>query len=224
MSSGQFARLIDESGALRQTPVTVTLNLGDLPVTVKGVVERTAAVVQQGQSGRLIYALLDLGTATILRPGDFITVTIEELPLLGVAIIPASAATEDGRILLVDADSRVKEQKVSIVRRQGDNLVVTGVPFGAQYVTERLPQLGPGVKVGTVNQAVPIAVRPDTEKDSDEERIAISDERRKALIAFLKQTDHMPEERKARLLDLLNQPTVPKRVIESLEARMAGQG
>lgn len=224
VSSGQFARLIDESGALRQTPVTVTLNLGDLPVTVKGVVGRTAAVVQQGQSGRLIYALLDLGTATILRPGDFITVTIEELPLLGVAIIPASAATEDGRILLVDADSRVKEQKVSIVRRQGDNLVVTGVPFGAQYVTERLPQLGPGVKVGTVNQAVPIAVRPDTEKDSDEERIAISDERRKALIAFLKQTDHMPEERKARLLDLLNQPTVPKRVIENLEARMAGQG
>ncbi len=224
VSSGQFARLIDESGALLQTPVTVTLDLGDLPVTVKGIVERTAAVVQQGQSGRLIYAHLDLGPATILRPGDFVTVTIEELPLLGVAIIPASAATEDGRILLIDADSRVKEQMVSIVRRQGDSLVVTGVPFGAQYVMERLPQLGPGVKVRTVNKAAPVAVRPDTGKGGDEERIAISDERRKALIAFLKQNDHMPEERKARLLDLLNQPTVPKRVIERLEARMVGQG
>lgn len=224
VSSGQFARLIDENGALRRTPVTVTLDLGDLPVTVKGVVERTAAVVRQGQSGRLIYAQLDLGPATILRPGDFVTVTIEELPLPGVAIIPASAATEDGRILLVDADSRVKEQKVSILRRQGDSLVVAGAPFGAQYITERLPQLGPGVKVGTVDKAVPVAARPDTGNGGGEERIAISDERRKALIAFLKQNDHMPEERKARLLDLLSQPTVPKRLIERLEARMAGQG
>jgi len=224
VSSGQFARLIDENGTLRRTSVTVTLALGDFPVTVKGFVERTAAVVQQGQSGRLIYARLDLGPETILRPGDFITVEIEELPLLGVAIIPASAATEDGRILLVDADSRVVEKKISIVRRQADNIVVTGVPFGAQYVTERLPQLGPGVKVGTVNQDAPTIVRPDTGQDGDEERITITAERRKALIAFLKQNDHIPEERKSRLMDLLNQPTVPKRVIESLEARMAGQG
>ncbi len=224
VSNAQFARLIEKNGALRQTPVTVTLDLGDLPVTVRGTVERAAAVVRQGQSGRLIYARLDLGPSTILRPGDFVTVTIEEPPLPGVAVIPASAATEDGRILLVDADSRIEERKVTIVRRQGDSLVVAGVPFGAQYVTERLPQLGPGVKVGTVDRSAHVAVRAESGRGVDEERIAISDERRKALTAFLKQNDHMPEERKARLLDLLNQPTVPRRVIERLEARMAGQG
>ena len=224
VSNAQFARLIDEDGALRQAPVTVTLDLGDLPVTMKGIVERAAAVVQQGQSGRLIYARLDLGPSTILLPGDFVTVTVEELPLPGVAVIPASAATEDGRILLVGADSRVEERKVTIVRRQGDSLVVAGVPFGARYVTERLPQLGPGVKVGTVDRAAPVAALPESGNGGDEERIAISDERRIALIAFLKQNDHMPEERMARLLDLLNQPTVPRRVIERLEARMAGQG
>lgn len=224
VSSGQFARLIDERGTLRQTPVTVTLDLGDLPVTVKGVVERTAAVVRQGQSGRLIYARLEPGPATILRPGDFVTVTIEEPPLPGVAVIPASAATEDGRILLVDADSRIKEQKITIVRRQGDSLVIAGAPFGAQYVTERLPQLGPGVRVRTVDKSMAVAARPDAGKGGSEELIAISDERREALIAFLKQNRHMPEGRKARLLELLSQPTVPKRMIERLEARMAGQG
>ncbi len=224
VSNAQFARLIDEDGALRQAPVVVTLDLGDLPVTMKGIVERAAAVVRQGQSGRLIYARLDLGPSTILLPGDFVTVTVEEPPLPGVAVIPASAATEDGRILLVGADSRVEERKVTIVRRQGDSLVVAGVPFGARYVTERLPQLGPGVKVGTVDRAAPVAVLPESANHGDEERIAISDERRIALIAFLKQNDHMPEERMARLLDLLNQPTVPRRVIERLEARMAGQG
>lgn len=224
VSNAQFARLIDETGALRETPVTVTLDLGDLPVAVKGVVERAAAVVEQGQSGRLIYARLDLGRSTSLRPGDFVTVTIDELPLPGVAVIPASAATEDGRILILDVNSRLQERKIDILRRQGDSLVVAGVPFGAQYVTERLPQLGPGVKVGTVDGAASIAVKPEGGKGGEDERIAISEERRKALIAFLKQDDKMSEHRKARLLDLLSQPTVPKGVVERLEARMAGQG
>ena len=34
-----------------------------------------------------------------------------------------------------------------ILRRQGDRLIVAGAPFGREYVTERQPQLGPGVLV-----------------------------------------------------------------------------
>ena len=223
VSSAQFARLIDERGTLRRSAVTVTLDLGEFPVSVKGTVERAAAVVGEGQSGRLVYAKLEIGPSTILRPGDFVSVAIAEPELQDVAVLPASAVTGDGRILIVDAESRVEERTVRILRRQGDSVIVAGAPYGARYITERLPQLGPGVKVKPLDRAPDTPLRPESGSGGDE-RIAIGDERRKALIAFLKRNDRMSEERKARLLDLLNQPTVPKRVIKRLEARMAGQG
>lgn len=222
VSNTQFARLIDERGTLRRAPVTVILDLGDLPVSVGGTVERAAAVVGEGQSGRLVYAKLNVGPSTILRPGDFVSVAIDEPALPDVAILPASAVTDDGRMLILDAEARVEERRVRILRRQDDSVVVAGAPYGARYVTERLPQLGPGVKVKALDRSPDAPVRPGG--GGGEDRIALSDERRKALIAFLEQDDHMPEERKARLLDLLNQPMVPKRLIERLEARMAGQG
>jgi len=223
VSSAQFARLIDEQGTLRRAAVTVTLDLGDLPVSVTGTVERAAAVVGAGQSGRLVYAKLDVGPSTILRPGDFVSVAIAEPDLQDVAVLPASAVTEDGRILLVSAESRVEERTVRIVRRQGDSVIVAGAPYSARYITERLPQLGPGVKVKPVDRSPGAPPRPENGGGEDE-YIAVDEERRKALIAFLKRNDRMSDERKARLLELLNQPTVPKRLIERLEARMAGQG
>jgi RND family efflux transporter MFP subunit len=224
VSNAQFARLVDDEGALRQVAVTVTLDLGDLPVSVAGTVERAAAVVAPGQSGRLVYAKLDARPSTILRPGDFITATIEEPALQDVAIVPATAVTADGRILLIDAESRISERTVRILRRQGDSLIVAGVPYGARYITERLPQLGPGVKVRPADHAPNAPDRPESGGGGDDELIAISDERRRALIAFVEKSRHMPEDRKARLLQLLDQPEVPKRTIERLEARMAGQG
>ncbi len=224
VSNAQFARLIDENGALRRSTVTVTLDLGDVPVAVTGTIERAAAVVAQGQSGRLVYAKLDAGPATILRPGDFITATIAEPALEDVAVVPATAVTADGRILIIDADSRIVERSVTIVRRQGDNLILKDAPYGTRYVTERAPQLGPGVKVRPVDRAPGALPLPAGDHGGGGERIAISDERRQALIAFVQNSRHMSEGRKARLLQLLNQPEVPKAMIERLEARMAGQG
>jgi len=222
VSNAQFARLIDESGALRPIAVTVTLDLGDAPVAVAGTIERAAAVVGEGQSGRLVYAKLDAGPSTVLRPGDFITVSIEEPELHDVAVVPASAVTADGRILVIDGDSRISERTVTILRRQADNLIVADAPYGSRYVTERAPQLGPGVKVRPMDRTP--GSTPEIAHDGDDERVAISEERRRALIVFVQNNRRIPDERKARLLELLNQPEVPRRTIERLEARMAGQG
>ncbi|UCH75375.1 MAG: HlyD family efflux transporter periplasmic adaptor subunit [Rhodospirillales bacterium] len=222
LSNAQFARLIDADGTLRPTRVTVALELGDLAVSVPGSVDRAAAVVGEGQSGRLVYAKLETGPTTILRPGDFITVTIEEAELSDVAILPASAVTADGRLLLIDAESRITETTVTILRRQGDSLIVADAPSGARYVTHRTPQLGPGI---LVRPAAPDgSAAPEIAVENDDERMAISEMRRQALIAFVRDDPSLPQDRKARLLQLLSQPEVPKRLIERLEARMAGQG
>lgn len=150
VSTAQFARLLGPGGRLGEAEVTATLPLDDDPVEVSGIVDRAGAEVGAGQTGRLLYARLHGEGAAALRPGDFLTVTIVEPPLSDVAVIPASAASAAGEILLVGEDDRLEAAEVRILRRQGDMLIVDGAPEGRDYVVARAPHLGPGVKVRAV--------------------------------------------------------------------------
>ncbi len=147
VSNSEFSRLIDRNGSLTAAPVTVTLKLGEREVATVGRVARVSAVSDRDSGGRFLYARLETGADTLLRPGDFVTVSITEPELTEVAVVPAGAVSRDGRILVLDDQNRIQEIQTSIVRRVGDKVALRGVPFGAKYVTERAPQLGPGVQV-----------------------------------------------------------------------------
>jgi hypothetical protein len=214
LTGSQFARLVGEDGTLGAIPVTVTLALNDAPITISGVVERAGATVGEGQTGRLVYARLKTEADTVLRPGDFVTVEIAEPALADVAVIPAAAATEDGRILLLTEDERLEEAATRILRRQGDALIVADAPFGRDYVIERLPQLGPGVRVRPV--------RPAAGGDEGAQTVTLDPERRARLIAFVERDGVMPEEAKRRILGNLAKDEAPKALVERLEARMGG--
>lgn len=144
VTDAQYARLIGEDGALLPLNATVTLNLGDREVAARAVLDRPAATVG-AEGGRVIYAKIEAADETPLRPGDFVTVTVEEPPLEQVAEIPARAASEDGRVLVIGEDGRLSEKSIDILRRRPETLIVGGVPFGEKIVAERRPQLGPGV-------------------------------------------------------------------------------
>lgn len=147
LSTDEFSRFLDRAGALIPAKASVDLRLGNRIVEIPGELDRVAAVVAEGEAGRSVFASLDVELGTVLRPGDFVTVRIEEPDLEGVAQIPATAATEDGRILIVNPENRLEEIHTTILRRLQNDLIVADVPFGAVYVRERLPHLGPGLKV-----------------------------------------------------------------------------
>lgn len=147
VSNAEFARLLDGDRRLRALPVTVRLELDDAPFTVKGVIERAGAVIGVGETGRLVYARLDLIGAEILRPGDFVSVRVEEPALTNVARLPAAAVSQNGELLLVDEEDRLRPLQVDVLRRQSDEAIVAGAPDGARYLRARAPQLGAGVKV-----------------------------------------------------------------------------
>lgn len=147
VSNAEFSRLIDKDGRLISTPVTATLQLGERLVETQGKLARSSAVSDRESGGRVLYARLETGADTLLRPGDFVTVAVSEPELADVAVVPASAVSRDGRILLVDEEDRIQEVKVQIARRIGDKVALRDAPFGARYVRERSRQLGPGVKV-----------------------------------------------------------------------------
>lgn len=152
VSDAQFSRLLGADGQLLPLKATVSLRLGERVIETGAVLARIAAVTGN-EGGRTIYATVLSDGKTALRPGDFVSVAVEEPPLTDVAEIPARAATEDGRIYVIGEGNRLEETQVTILRRMADTLVVNDIPFGARIVAELRPQLGPGIKVQNGEEA-----------------------------------------------------------------------
>ena len=227
LRSTEFGRLQDPAAPdkLARLPVKVILQLSDNPIAVDGVLDRSAAVAAD-QAGRRVYAKLTGAEAGRLRPGDFVAVKITERPLSGVAVIPAEAATNDGDILLVNADGRLAEHRAAILRRQGDNLIVGGVPFGRKFVRLRLPFLAPGIKVRARQAISPAAVAkaPAGPMAAGQDGVAIDSIKRATLIKLVRASTRMPAERRARVLKELAKEKPSRKIVESLERRLARRG
>lgn len=215
VSNSQFARLLDGDGRLQRLPIVAILNLNDLPFRLEGTLERAGAEVGEGQTGRLLYARLDDSAADILRPGDFLTVEITELPLTNVAVVPATAVASNGAMLLIGAEDRLEETFVTILRHQADSLIISDMPIGRVYVTALTPQIGVGIKVKPLRDGV-------AEEAAEPEVIALDEARRAKLVAFIEGNDRMPADVKERILGQLREPEVPKEVVDRLESRMGG--
>ena len=93
VSTSEYQRLLDDTGALRSTPVTATLDVFGVDLAVQGRVTRESPAVGEGQTGRLLFATLDNPAG--LRAGDFLKVSLQEPPLRWVARLPASAVAAD---------------------------------------------------------------------------------------------------------------------------------
>lgn len=223
----EFARVLATDGTdkLAPLPITAVLDLNDRTVEVSGVLDRPAAVTDATQGGRIVFATLHDAGNSAMRPGDFVTVYIQEPALHGVAVIPSQAATDDGRILLVGSDNRLTEAKANILRRQDSELVVDGVPFGARYVSKRLPYLAAGVKVEPRGKPAsapdPVATHPANDSG---EMVALSQDRRSALIAHLKSNTSMPAAKREKAIKALGEREAPRRLIERLERQIARSG
>ncbi|WP_299909845.1 efflux RND transporter periplasmic adaptor subunit [uncultured Paracoccus sp.] len=148
LSLQQYSRLVAEEARLVGTPVRVVLDGSAGRITAPAHLDRSAASVAEGAAGRTVYARLDQPDAR-LRPGDFVTVEIDEPPLSDAALIPASAVGGDGAVLVVGPDSRLIARPVEVLRRQGDDVVINVAAdlAGARIVAERAPQLGAGILV-----------------------------------------------------------------------------
>ncbi|WP_212524960.1 HlyD family efflux transporter periplasmic adaptor subunit [Actibacterium sp. MT2.3-13A] len=215
VSTTQYARLLDDAGALSAAPLTVTLDVFGAALTAKGRLTRESAAVGEGQTGRLLFARLE--GAKGFRPGDFVTVAIDELELHDVAVLPAAAVDAAGTVLVVGADDRLEVEKVELLRRQGDNVILRAPAiFGRLVVAERSPVLGAGIKVR------PVRPQAAAEEPEEPEMVELSPERRAAMIAFIEGNQFMPEEAKKRVLGQLTQDKVPARIVERIESRMGG--
>jgi len=216
ISAGQYSRLLDPDGRLLPAPVTIVLDAFDMTLNATGVITRDSAAVGEGQTGRKVFARID--SAAGLKPGDFVTVLVEEPPLDNVVRLPASTLGPDGQVLVLGEESRLEALPVTLLRRQGDQVLVRGEGLvGREVVAQRPPVLGSGIKVRVIN--------PHENGDSREEAslmLELSEDRRASLIAFIEADGNLPETDKARMIAQLSQARVPAGLVRQLETRMGG--
>ncbi|NKB29169.1 MAG: HlyD family efflux transporter periplasmic adaptor subunit [Rhodobacteraceae bacterium] len=214
VSTAQYTRLLDE-GRLRRAEVAVSLDVAGVDLIATGQISRENAAVGDGQTGRLLFA--ELAQTGGFRPGDFVTVRVEEPPLRGVAQLPASAVDAAGTVLALGAEDRLEAVEATVLRRQGDDVLVRARALaGREVVAERSPLLGAGIKIRPIREGA------STEAPEAPAMVELSDERRAKLIAFVEANKRMPAEAKQRVLAQLSEPSVPARVVERIESRMGG--
>ncbi len=213
VSTAQYVRLLDDNGRLVPTRVVAALNVAGADLSAVGRIDRDSAATAEGLSGRLIFARL--GKAPGFKPGDFVTVTVEEPPVSNVARLPASALDSNGTVLVLGEEGRLESLPVELVRRQGDEVLVRGAGLeGREVVNGRTPLLGAGIKVRPLREEVSIA--------PDAAMLELSDERRARLMAFVEASHRMPDEVKAEMLSKLGKAQVPAQLVRRIEARMGG--
>ena len=217
VSVAQYSRLLDANGRLLRAPVRVRLDTFGTALQAEGRITRESPAVGDGQTGRLLFA--ELAAAPGFLPGDFVTVLTDEPVLRGAAVVPATALGANGAVLVVGDDNRLAEAEVTLLRRQGDNVIIRARGLtGQQVVASRSPVLGAGIRVRPVQapaEGAEVALAAP-------EMLELSPERRAALIAFVEGNQRMPEQVKTRLLAQLSEPMVPAAMVSRLESRMGG--
>lgn len=212
VSNDQFRALIADKEGLAEARVTVSP--GDDARSFTGTIDRVSAAVGEGRTGREIFAKLGETSMLTVRPGDFVTVLVEEPPLDNVVLIPATAASTIGEVLVLGEDDRLFDARVDILRKQGDNLLVRATELeGQRIVLARAPQLGAGIKV-----------QPRARgglKIEERKMIRLAPERRDRLIASIEANTFIPADRKAKIVENLGKEEVPEDMVNQIEARMA---
>jgi hypothetical protein len=122
-------------------------------------------------------------------------------------------------VLVLGTDDRLSALPVTLVRRQGDDVLLRGDGLaGAEVVRERTPLLGPGIKVRPLRRDDGNAqVTPDAQT-----MLELTEDRRARLMAYVEGNAAMPAEIKSSLLARLKEPQVPAQMVERLESRMGG--
>ncbi|MDC0011697.1 efflux RND transporter periplasmic adaptor subunit [Octadecabacter sp.] len=212
LSTAQYARLTGDDGNLMSAPVVVELEAQGLSLTAQGQISRESASVGEGQTGRLLFARLE--NASGLRAGDFVTIRVTEPALRGVALVPATAIGANDSALMLDAENRLSEVPVDVLRRQGNDVIIRAPAlYGQSIVAERSPLLGAGIAVQPIDPNAQAVVPEPVEM------VTLDADRRARLITFVEESQ-MPPPVKTRILDQLAQDEVPSDVVTRLEDRM----
>ena len=220
LSANEFARVIDKDGKLLNLDITAYLKLSNNDIPFSGKIERINPEIMNIGSGRKLFASIILGENKTLRPGDFVVLEIKEPSLKNITVLPSSAVTIDGKIFILEEDNRLKEIEVTILRRQGNEVIVSDAPTEKEYVMQRSPQLGNGLKIKPLRKK-DREISNSVNLSNNNVLVTISSEKQKKLINILDKLDRMPKSVKDRLYEEINSGKIKAKTLKRLEKNMS---
>lgn len=214
VSTQQYARLINEDGQLISAPAEVSLDAIGGSVTSKAVLTRDSGSIADGQTGRVLFAKLD--NAVGLKPGDFVSVKVEEPAMRFVVELPATALNAQNQVLTVGEGDRLETLDVTLMRRQGNNVLVRSRDLpGRDVVTQQTPLLGKGIKVKVLREGA--SMEPEAPK-----MVKLTKEKQEELIKAVEGNQWIPAKPKERLLTQLRSGEIKEETLKRLESRRGG--
>jgi len=147
VSDAEFGRLIAAGGYKGRSATVRWVTRGKV-FTFPAEIVRSASQVDANSGGINLYARIkNTNAGTVLRPGVFIEVVIEDRPYSKVVRLPTSALHGGDRVYAI-VDGRLRARRVTIVARTGNDLLVRGeLKPGDQVLVTRFAEIGAGVRV-----------------------------------------------------------------------------
>ena len=147
ISDEEFGRLVAAGGYMGREASVRWVTRGRT-FTFPAVIERSASQVDANSGGVDLFARIAKTDAdTVLRPGVFVEVVIEDRAYSKVVRLPASALHGRNRVYAV-VDGRLRERRVEVVARAGNDVLVRGaIKSDERILTTRFAEIGVGVRV-----------------------------------------------------------------------------
>ena len=145
-------------------PVTISAESSGQKITWKGTVLRTEGEVERtSRSVYLVGEVQETSTQDLLQPGLFVQATIQGRELKNLYRVPRSVFLDQDRLLLVDAQNRLRFQRVTVVRPDGrDLLVSSGLKDGDKICSTALSSPVEGMEVRILEDSPPPTPEPAT--------------------------------------------------------------
>lgn len=143
----QYGRLVS-GGAVVGRKATVIWKTGAKTFRFPATIKRVSGRVSSDAGGINLFARLDsTDLKTVLRPGVFVQVQIDDEPYAKVFRLP-DEAVQDNQTVYVIKGERLEARKVEIVGRIENDVLVRGALRDGDKVVDRIfPEIGPGVRV-----------------------------------------------------------------------------
>jgi len=147
ISDEEFGRLVAAGGYMGRKAIVRWATRGRT-FTFPAVIKRSASQVDANSGGVDLFArIANTDANTVLRPGVFVEVVIEDRAYSKVVRLPASALHGGNRVYAV-VDGRLRERRVELVARAGNDVLVRGpLKSDERILTTRFAEIGAGVRV-----------------------------------------------------------------------------
>ncbi|WP_316858796.1 efflux RND transporter periplasmic adaptor subunit [uncultured Cohaesibacter sp.] len=146
LSDAQYGRLISDDANLIGRKVRVNWQLGDLVRSNAATITRVTPEVNAANGGVEVYARIMANSE--LRTGTFVEIIVPDKVYDNAISIP-QAAIYNGDRVYINEKGRMAPRQIKVLAYLGDTALIdgAGIAPGAEIVTTRIAEAGPGLKL-----------------------------------------------------------------------------